>query len=212
MFPPPTQVVPGPNSNSSHVLDIIDKVTKIAAVLLGAAWTALTYFRGRTFKRRLELKILGKTFRTHHGLFLSGLAQIKNVGLSKVTIQQEGTAIQVFSQSSDDDAGGSSQITEQSCAVLAVFEKHRWIEPGELIEDSFLLPIPSQDSLVALRLRLRIVAGGNEWNAYSIVELVTPDSAQSAGAYTAKENSPQTQLPPKRDTTSLKPELLRPDS
>ena len=71
------------------------QVVKIIAVILGGIWTYLNYVRGRTFKRRLEPKILGKISRGVRvdTWMVSGIAQAKNVGLSKVDIEASGTAI-----------------------------------------------------------------------------------------------------------------------
>jgi hypothetical protein len=86
MLDPPAAV--NQSRHLSDVLDIIDKVTKIIALFIGAGWAYLNYLRGRTFKRRLEPSITGKTIRSKGLLLLSGVAQVKNVGLSKVVIQQ----------------------------------------------------------------------------------------------------------------------------
>src|ERR1700683_1384896 len=88
--------VPEPAYLLSSLLDVIDKVTKIAALLIGGGWVYLNYRRGRTFEKRLELKISGKEIEGKGEPLLSGSAQIKNVGLSKFPIQQKGTAILVF--------------------------------------------------------------------------------------------------------------------
>ena len=41
-------------------LTAIDTVVKIAAVIVGGAWTYLNYVRGRTYSRRLELAVSGE--------------------------------------------------------------------------------------------------------------------------------------------------------
>lgn len=169
-LPPPTE----PTPHLSAILDVIDKGTKILALVIGAGWVYLNYLRGRTFKHRLEPNISGKTIRSKGVLLLSGLAQVKNVGLSKVLIQQKGTAIEVLSCVLRDSQAGSSKLSNQDVAVLSVFEEHGWIEPGEQIEESFLLPVSEDIGSVAFRLGLRIVSEGIEWNADSIVEIVPP--------------------------------------
>ncbi len=165
-------------SQLSAVLDVIDKVIKILAVLIGGGWAYLNYRRGRTFKRRLEPSISGKTIRRDRKLFLSGLAQLKNVGLSKVVIEQEGTAIEVIGLRPLGASGDT--IMRDELAVLPVFESHGWIEPGEPIQESFFLPVPSGDDLAAIQLRLRIVSKGIEWNGDSTVEIATDQPAAPA--------------------------------
>jgi hypothetical protein len=172
----------------SDVLDIVDKVTKILALFIGAAWAYLNYLRGRTFKRRLEPAITGKTIRTKGVLLLSGVAQAKNVGLSKVAIQQRGTAIEVLAivnrLSEERPALGTQDV-----AVLSVFEVHGWIEPGEVIEESFLVPVAEHPEILAFRLRLRIVSEGIEWNCDSVVEVVAGTGTEGGQPIVPDKNS-----------------------
>jgi hypothetical protein len=165
---------PAVASQSKHlsdVLDIIDKATKIIALFIGACWAYLNYRRGRTFKRRLEPTVTGKTIRSKGVLLLSGVAQVKNVGLSKVTIEQRGTAIEVLAVVSH-SKGQELTLGTKDVDVLSVFEAHGWIEPGEVVEESFLVPVPEHPEMVAFRLRLRIVSEHIEWNCDSVVETV----------------------------------------
>ena len=165
-----------PPSLLSTTLDVLDKVVKILAVIIGSAWAYLNYRRGRTFTHRLEPEVSGKIFRYRDAWLLSGVAKVKNVGLSKVSIEQRGTAVII-----DDIVLKTSQgeppkleTEEISNGVLEVFKAHGWIEPGEPIEESFLFALPFQSDRVAVRLGLRIVSEDIEWNADSIAELPQP--------------------------------------
>jgi len=151
------------NSALSTTLDIIDKGVKVVAVLIAGVWGYLNYRRGRTFKRRLEPRISGKVFRSNGAWLLCGLAQLKNVGLSKVTIEQKGTAIVIDDQLLVYDPSGISRVESERVAVLEVFKVHGWIEPGESIEQSFLRALPGRANRVAARLRLRIVSPASRW-------------------------------------------------
>ena len=166
-----------PSSHLSAVLDIIDKATKILALIVGAGWVYLNYRRGRTFKHRLEPIISGKMIRSKSVLLLSGIAQVKNVGLSQVPIEQRGTAIEVVSYALPDNQTEAPKLVSQVVTVESIFEAHGWVEPGEQIEDSFLIVVPEDHEVVAFRLRLRIVSAGIEWNVDSIVEVVPPNTA-----------------------------------
>ena len=108
------------------------------------------------------------------------MAQIRNVGLSKVTIEQRGTAIEVLAVVSD-SKGKQPTLGTQDVAVLSVFEVHGWIEPGEVVEESFLVPVPEHPETVAFRLRLRIVSEHIEWNCDSVVEIVGDHPTNEAG-------------------------------
>src|SRR5450759_3744275 len=171
-------------STLSTAFDVIDKVVKILAVIIGAAWAYLNYLRGRTFKHRLEPEISGKIFQFRDSWLISGIASVKNLGLSEVTIEQHGTAVIIDDLILQTSQGHSLKIETAEIAggVLKIFEPHGWIEPGEPIEESFLFALPPQTDRVAVRLGLRIVSADIEWNADSIVELPQPPSEnQSIG-------------------------------
>jgi len=164
----------GSSSHLSAVLDIIDKATKITAVFIGGGWVYLNYLRGRTFKHRLEPNIISRTVRSDGVLLLSGSAQIKNVGLSRVPIQQKGTAIEVLGYILNNANLAQPKVTLQNISVRSVFEAHGWIEPGEQIEESFLIAVPEAGGNVAFRLNLRIVSAGIEWNSDCVTEIPLP--------------------------------------
>ena len=182
MFDPPA--VAAQSHHLADVLDVIDKATKIFALFVGAGWVYLNYLRGRTFKRRLEPNITSKILFSKGVPFLSGVAQVKNVGLSKVVIQQRGTAIELLELTKRAHEKVVS-VRAVRVDVLPVFEDHSWIEPGETIEDSFFVPAPEHADTVAFRIHLRIVSGGIEWNSDSLVEVADAPKAEAHGTSAA---------------------------
>src|SRR5262249_31424276 len=93
-------------------------------------------------------------------------ANLKNVGYSKAEILKEGSAIRVFATDPTKTEGPAEW---QRVVTIGVFEKHRWIEPGETITDQALVSIAGDDHR-AVKLELRLVGSGIEWNATSIIE------------------------------------------
>ena len=155
-------------ASSQDILDLIDKVTKISALVIGGAWAYQNYLRGRTFKKRLELRISGREIPIKDARLLSGTALIKNVGLSKFPIEQRGTGILLISLKAPAPSQGSAKMLEEEIGVSEVFTDHAWIEPGETISEDFLVRLPADDERVAMKLDLRVVAAGIEWNAKCI--------------------------------------------
>lgn len=180
-----TPADPGASPLSSS-LDIIDKATKIVALLIGGAWAYLNYVRGRTFKKRLELKISAKQLRSKAGPLLSGAVQMKNVGLSKFPIQQKGTAIIFSDLRPSPGATRPTEMTEEVVGVREVFKDHAWIEPGETIGEDFLLQLPESEDRIAMKLELRVVAAHIEWNANCIVEI--PDDEKTPDRFLTNED------------------------
>ena len=152
-------------------IDLVHTFLEIAAILIAGFWSYISYLRGRTFKLRMEPSIVGKSVEVGGVQFISGIARVKNVGLSKLPIEQTGTAILVSDLLSPAPTLEPTCVNEGFTLVLEVFKKHTWVEPGEPIEELFMLRLPENPERVALKLQLRLVVRGIEWNADSIIDL-----------------------------------------
>src|SRR5947209_20081286 len=69
---------------------------EIVAIIVGGIWAYFNYFRGRTYRPRLECNLTVKPITDRSKSFLDIVVHVKNVGLSRVKIQQEGTAVLVY--------------------------------------------------------------------------------------------------------------------
>jgi hypothetical protein len=149
-----------PVASSAHsTWTIVDSIAKIAIALVGGAWTLLTYFRGRTFHRRLEVKVNGKVI-IHNGVYLASLdAAVKNVGLSRADIIPEGTWLRIVMLGAKPPARSVALPRRTRVGTSPIFKHHSWIEPGEEIHDVLLvqLPTPTAED-VALQVNLRVVS------------------------------------------------------
>src|SRR5437588_5415174 len=160
--------------------DAIDLTLKTLALVVGGAWTVLNYFRGRTFTRRLEPTIHGNIVELQGAKYLTGEISVKNVGLTKVEVTQEPTALVVWFVNS-----AARKMSEQMMAAHSVFKDHGWIEPGETISEPFLVPVPaSAQEPLMIRLDLRIVSRGDttkdvEWNSSTMVPVAIAESDES---------------------------------
>jgi hypothetical protein len=67
-----------------------------------------------------------------------------------------------------------ADLHEEIVAVSTVFTRDSYIEPGESISDLLLLKLPSElGQPIWLRLRLRVVSGGIQWNEEDVIRLGT---------------------------------------
>jgi hypothetical protein len=97
------------------------------------------------------------------------IAKLKNVGLSKVKIEKDGSGLRVLSIDKQTGITKACTLEGERLATFPVFEHHKWIESGETIEDHRLIGIPSENQ-VAFRLILRIVAKKISWRTDTIIE------------------------------------------
>lgn len=144
----------------SFWLDVADKGIKALALIVGATWTIINVHRSRTYTRKLEPSISGTIFEKNGRFYLLISYQLKNVGQTKYTIKQEGTYVGVFAISEKGD--------EERVSALEIFGDHGWIEPGEEIHETRVVPISDPETFVALKLQLRVVSEGVEWNVSCI--------------------------------------------
>ena len=162
------------NIRQSITLDNLEKVATITAVIIGGLWAYFNYFRGRTYKPRLELKVTGNLIRRDETNYLLAVAQLSNVGLSKIKIKQEGTALLVSLYQNFDTVTKVLSVDYDHLAAFPVFEYHLWVEPGEQIEEQQLIVLPDLERPI-LRVELRIVCQRSlfrniEWKSWSVVQ------------------------------------------
>jgi hypothetical protein len=132
-------------------------------------WTFLNYLRPRSYRRRLELSVSGKVAVKKESQFLIATAQVNNVGLTTVPIEQRGSALRVSMYDWEEGIKVAATAKQKRLATFYVFENYTWIAPGEFIKEHQVIAIPSEDH-VALRLSLRIVSQGIAWTTESVVE------------------------------------------
>lgn len=154
----------------SDTLSNIESVLTSVAIVIGGAWTYFHYFKGRIYKPRLEPNVVGKVRAEPTAYYLLVTSHLKNVGLSKLTIQQEGSAIRVFACNPISETKEVESADWTHLATFSVFERHSWIEPGELIEDHQLITIP-RNSATVVRVDLRVVSRGISWEVSEIIAL-----------------------------------------
>lgn len=158
-----------PPSAFQDVLGSIKTIAETLGLIIGGLWAYYKFFKGRTFRPRLELTVAGKTWHAKHLTHLVASLQIKNVGLSKLELSQEGSALRVFSHALNKPEEAPAVVEWNRQITLSVFEKHRWIEPGETISDQMLIALRDINHS-AIKMELRIVSNGIEWNSLTIVD------------------------------------------
>lgn len=156
-------------SKTKDVFDVLKNMATIIAIGAGAVWAYFNFFKGRTYRSRLEPKVSGKVISRNGTFYLIVTAQLKNVGLSDVRIDQKGSALRVFAYTVGECPAKARSVEQSRLLTLSVFEDHGWIEPGELIEDQRLIAIPDVEH-VALQVKLRLVSNKIEWNSAAIIE------------------------------------------
>lgn len=154
----------------SAFVEVLKNAVETLAILVGGFWTYLNYFKGRTYRPRLECNVDGSIIGSPRSL-LKVVVKVKNVGLSKVAIKQEGTILQLHrAVTPRKGPPWPCQATwDDQPTVFDVFKEHRHVEPSEPVEDLVVVQLP-QDKVSAYRLILRVSSGKQVWIAKNIVQ------------------------------------------
>jgi hypothetical protein len=118
------------------IVDIFGGIVSALAVVAAGLWAYFKFVRGRTFRPRLEVEIEGRWQASNGSPQLHVTVSVKNIGLTDVTLLQEGTAL--FVSRFLGSQGSSAIVDWQPAATLTIFEEHEWIEPAETITDDLL--------------------------------------------------------------------------
>jgi hypothetical protein len=144
---------------------VIDDASKVLGILAAGGWAYFHYFRGRTYKSRLRIKVEGKKLYDESDRYLLVRMEIENKGLSKVPIEQAGTGLRVLAHSDSVDPTRAEHLE-----TLAVFEEHEWVESGETVGDEKIVQLP-RSNLLAARLELHLISRSSSWTTLSTVPI-----------------------------------------
>jgi hypothetical protein len=151
--------------------DAFRNVTQGLAFIAGGVWAYFKFVKGRTFKESLVPLISGKLTSIDGFAYLIVTTQVKNVGLSKIEFDGEGSAVILFGYESSSEPEIHT-VSDKRLTAFEVFTKNdRYIEPNEIIEGQRLVAMPTALKL-AYRLEIEIAStAGYTWRANNIVDM-----------------------------------------
>ena len=138
----------------------------IAAIIVGGIWTFFHYFKGRTFKPRLELRISGEIRKNDDSKCLITKVCLKNVGLSKLEIKQRGSGMRIISLDEVPHSNEAKKLEGNRLKTVTIFKEHEWIEPNEIIDDIQVFSLPTNNKNIMLDAR--VISKGIAWRAKCI--------------------------------------------
>lgn len=169
------------------VVNIAQGAMTTVAIVVGAIWAYFKVLKGRVYTRRLEPALEGTmVMGSSHKLLVVRLA-IKNVGLTRVNLDNERSNLEVRAYRPADYIPEFHNAFTERLGVVQAIRSHGWIEPGECITENHLLALPNDDLLgVVVRLSLledlkhQSPKDAIVWNA---VAIITPgEVAQSTAS------------------------------
>src|SRR5207245_9591502 len=134
------------NFPRARISDRVEKSARILAIAVGGVWAYYRFFRGHTFKPRLEIALTGTFCLLSRRSHLSANGRLKNVGLSKVVLDPTVSAVRVFSEVLGEvpSAVDAAQWTRN--ATLPSIQNHQLTEPGAFIGDNWPITLPKGEA------------------------------------------------------------------
>lgn len=163
----------------SILVEIINRAVVALGILIGGAWTYLTYLRGRLFAERLDLSINGLVAAEEDVLQIVAYCEISNVGTRRVALRPDDStvvlkALALRSPAAPAAEEGNHPAAWQEIARQPMFGEGfaSGLEPAESQKDVTLLQAPiSADPFGFLLLELRVysAATGRSWVETEVV-------------------------------------------
>lgn len=152
-------------------VDVAHKLFQIAGIIFAGIFAYYKFLRGRTFRPRLEPTLEAGIIEVGPLRHLKVQVRVKNVGLSKVAVDRKASGLRVFVYDGNGvPADKVSPVEWRRERTVDVFKDHGWVEPGETIEDNWLLSIPHSQQPAAFRLELKLAGPKTDWYANAVIE------------------------------------------
>ena len=149
-------------------LDSAEKVFKLLAYAIGAAWVYFNYFKGRTYKQRLDTKVKATFMSPPNEDLVSVALTLKNIGLSRLEIVSRGSAIRVEAYDRADETWVS--VDAYPLPLFSDDDPIVWLEPGEALEEQCLVHL-TEPIARPFRVQLLVASQRSVWDASTLVVL-----------------------------------------
>jgi hypothetical protein len=147
---------PGTTQQWQTILDLLQSAFTILAIVGAGIWTYFNYFKGRTYKKRLQPNASAEVLAIDHVPHLIATVRVENVGLREVKIQRGVLEVAAYTAPvTRSNALSLSSVRWNELAPFTVFASGTQLEPGETIEEQCLIVIHRNNHL-AFRVSLEI--------------------------------------------------------
>jgi hypothetical protein len=156
------------------VLDAVQTIVQIAAVVVAGIWAYYKFVRGRTFARRAELEVAASLLETDGASAVRIQPTLRNTGAAKIPLRAK--VVYVYAVSRE---GWRARVDwGDRIASAALFANHAWLEAQETIVDDVIVPldVARTEGALAFRVECRVYEqrgaggkGGIRWTANAVV-------------------------------------------
>ncbi len=155
--------------STDQIVDVANKIIASLGLIFAGIFAYYKFVKGRIYKFRLEPNVSGEVVQKDGNKYLIATIYLKNIGISRIPIQNEGSALSLYFAEAGLDSIDDPYIMEWNESIpVAIFEDVEQLESEESIGKKYLISLPAQVP-PAIKMELRIVARGYEWTATAIV-------------------------------------------
>jgi len=155
--------------STAQIVDVANKIIASLGLILGGIFAYYKFIKGRIYKFRLQPNVLGEVVQKDKNKYLIATIHLKNIGISRIPIQNEGSALSLYFSETAFTALDEPYIMEWNESIpVSIFEDVEQLESGETIGKKYLISLP-HETPPAVKMELRIVAHEYEWTATAIV-------------------------------------------
>jgi hypothetical protein len=154
--------------------DIASHVGTLIGLGVAGVWAYFNFVKSRTYYPRMQLGVSGEIRKKGDKQFLVPRVTLKNIGKSKVELNQSGSGYRVWlAMGPLEDSG--EMTWSGGKPVFPIFVEHQWIEPGESIFDELDLFALTPECVAAkIQVRLSAPIGwlwqkNTVWNCSTVV-------------------------------------------
>ena len=128
---------------ATNWLQWLDLPLKELAILLGGCWVLMNYFRGRTHKALLQLRVVAERASREKDEFLILKTELNNVGQSKVELNHDGCAVTIFVQQPFERSESVWELSWKRLKTLRLYQDQQFVEPNGLLIDTHVVLLPA---------------------------------------------------------------------
>jgi hypothetical protein len=154
--------------------DMAAHVGTLVGLGVAGVWAYFNFVKSRTYYPRMEMTVSGDIRTKARLQYLVPRVTLKNIGRSKVELQQSGSGYRIWFAQGETGQHGEL-IWSEGEHVFDIFVNHRWIEPGESIFDELsLFALPPDCIAAKVEVRLSAPIGwprrkNTVWSCSAIV-------------------------------------------
>lgn len=149
------------------MLEDIKALLEIIAILAAGVWAYCSFFQGRLFQHKLDIKLSGTFFSLEAGDHVLASIHIRNSSFTRVVFETECCVLRIFTPRDRPNRDFTDSTIWRLIATVPILNDHKWIEPSEVIQEEELIYCDCPVNL-AVRLEVSVSDSQSLWRTSTV--------------------------------------------